>query len=91
MVYVVYLFERKLSRGNYTLLGKMEAEKKKFLEGSKGHRGIDLGGLRAVLDHFGASICTLGVNLGRKLHKFGKKVIAFDKLDDYHNEFGYKD
>jgi len=27
MVYVVYLFERKLSRGNYTLPGKMEAEK----------------------------------------------------------------
>jgi hypothetical protein len=27
---------------------------------------------------------------GPKLHKFGKKIIVIDKLDDYHNEFGYK-
>lgn len=30
-------------------------------------------------------------NLGQKLYKFGKKVIAVDGVDDYYNEFGYKD
>jgi hypothetical protein len=29
--------------------------------------------------------------LDRKLYKFDKKVIALEKLDDYHNKFGYKD
>jgi len=52
MVYVVYLFEKKLSKGNYTLPGKMEAEKNFFLEGSKGYPGTNLSGFWAVLGHF---------------------------------------
>jgi hypothetical protein len=31
------------------------------------------------------------IDLDWKLYKFDKKVIALEKLDDYHNEFGYKD
>ena len=30
-------------------------------------------------------------SLDWKLYKFDKKVIALEKLDDYHNKFGYKD
>ncbi len=35
--------------------------------------------------------CVFLSNLGWKLYKFDKKVIAIEKLDDYHNKFGYKD
>ncbi len=31
------------------------------------------------------------VDFGWKLYKFGKKIIAIEQFDDYHNEFGYKD
>ena len=30
-------------------------------------------------------------NLSLKLYKFGKKVIALDRLDDYDDKFGYVD
>jgi hypothetical protein len=91
MVYVVYLSERKLSRGNYTLPGKMEAEKKPFFGRFKGLLWHGFGRFEGSFRPFWVSICTFGANLGRKLHKFGKKIIVIGKLDDYHNKFGYKD
>ena len=45
----------------------------------------------AILIAFNRLTCVILSNLDWKLYKFDKKVIAIEKLDDYHNEFGYKD
>ncbi len=45
----------------------------------------------AILVAFNRLTCVFQSSLGWKLYKIDKKVIAIEKLDDYHNEFGYKD
>jgi hypothetical protein len=49
-----------------------------------------LGGFSAILAAFNRLTCVFLSNLDWKLYKFDKKVIAIEKLDDYHNMFGYK-
>jgi hypothetical protein len=73
---------------------KIEAGTDFFWEGPKGYTGTDISRFRRLFgyfNHFGHLICVFLSNLDWKLYKFDKKVIAIEKLDDYHNKFGYKD
>jgi len=54
---------------------------------SKRHLGRIFGGLKRLLVI--KSIFLL--DLSGKLYKFGKKIIAVGKFDDYYKKFDYKD
>jgi hypothetical protein len=73
---------------------KIETGKDFFRKAQKAIPALILAVFSRLFDHFNRfwqlNMLFLS-SLDRKLYKFDKKVIALEKLDDYHNEFGYKD
>ena len=58
-----------------------------FLDAKRGYSDADCGGARVIRTFLAADCVFFGTFYAEKFRKFGKKVIALNESDDYHNKF----